>query len=176
MDKNQLPWWMQWLQAVALIAIPVIGAWLAYKQARIAEAKLNLDLYEKRFAVFQAARKLLSKVSQQTQVDMRDIDEFTLDVLDAGFLFNERVEKYLDGLRNKALDLWALSEELKAENDQNKRADLIRKRSTLFKQLVHEFPVARETFKPYLVLGLIESHVWSGIRARVWKRRSNETN
>jgi hypothetical protein len=54
-----LPWWMQWAQAIALILLSSVGAWIAVKQMRIATAKLNLDLYDRRFKVFEAGRRFL---------------------------------------------------------------------------------------------------------------------
>jgi hypothetical protein len=59
-----LPWWMQWAQAIALIVISCLGSWIAYKQARIAAAKLNFDLYQKRFDVFEGARRLVTVTMQ----------------------------------------------------------------------------------------------------------------
>jgi hypothetical protein len=56
-----LPLWLQYLQAVALVLIPIIGAWIAWQQVRIARAKLHFDLYKKRFAVFEAARRLIAE-------------------------------------------------------------------------------------------------------------------
>src|SRR5437868_2082412 len=95
LDMYTLPWWMQWLQVFALIAIPAVGAWLAFKQVGIAAAKLNLDLYDKRFATFEATRTLLVAVLQHGDIQQKDLDEFNLKVADAIFLFDEDIEKYL---------------------------------------------------------------------------------
>jgi hypothetical protein len=71
-----LPWWMQWAQALALIVISCLGSWIAFKQARIATAKLNLDLYEKRFAVFEQARIYLRQFVGEAKVTMEEINAF----------------------------------------------------------------------------------------------------
>jgi hypothetical protein len=158
MDKYQLPWWMQWLQAIALILIPIGGAWLAFKQVCIAEAKLNLDLYEKRFNVFETARKLLAKAVQHANVDTLDIHEFNLGVLDAGFLFDDEIENYLDGLRERAARLKLLNSQLEAVvEDQKRRAKLADRQMRLLINLTEEIPVLKEKFKPYLRLGLIKT-------------------
>src|SRR6266571_2819856 len=36
-----LRWWMQWIQVLFLGCISALGAWIAYKQSRIAAAKLK---------------------------------------------------------------------------------------------------------------------------------------
>jgi len=54
--------WLQYLQAFALVAIPPIGAWLAWQQVQIARVKLQHDLYDRRYQVFDATRRLLANV------------------------------------------------------------------------------------------------------------------
>ena len=54
-----IPWWLQYLQTFALIAIPAVGACLAWQQVQIARVKLQHDLYDRRYRVFEATRKLL---------------------------------------------------------------------------------------------------------------------
>lgn len=110
MDKYSLPGWMQWLQALAIILLSGLGAWIAFKQVRIAYAKLSFDLYEKRFAVFEAAQKLLIAILQNADVTDRDLSEYNLEVIDAGFLFDQEIEDYLDDLRKRAARLGAISE------------------------------------------------------------------
>lgn len=78
-----LPWWMQWAQAIALIIISGLGAWIAFKQVRIASAKLNLDLYEKRFSVFNATRNLLILVVQDGDVDAKTVITFRLETTES---------------------------------------------------------------------------------------------
>jgi len=98
-----LPLWVQWTQAVLLLVISCLGAWIAYKQVRIAEAKLNLDLFDKRFKVFEAARKLVRSFLQDGGVETEEILEFNGSVIDAVFLFDPNVETYLDSLRKNVL-------------------------------------------------------------------------
>jgi hypothetical protein len=56
-----IPWWLQDLQTFALIAIPAVGACLAWQQVQIARVKLQHDLYDRRYRVFEATRKLLAE-------------------------------------------------------------------------------------------------------------------
>jgi hypothetical protein len=131
-----LPTWMQWVQAVAVLIIALLGSWIAYKQARIAEAKLNFDLYDKRFEVFEGAKALIVKFLQEANLETRDILVFNARVADATFIFGQEVEVYLTELRKKAAALHAKNEQLKAVVDNDKR------RNKLVDE-IYERPLAR---------------------------------
>jgi hypothetical protein len=102
----QLPPWVSYLQA---LAVPIIGAiialfsvWIAARQMWIAQRKLDHDIfymqYEKRFAVYEATRKVLANVFHGNLSD-DDIRVYGLCTLDAQFLFDDdEVYKYLNKL------------------------------------------------------------------------------
>src|ERR1700722_10009434 len=100
-----LPLWVQWPQAILVLVLSCLGAWIAYKQVRIATAKLNLDLYDRRFKVFEAAKNLVSQVMREAHVGRGNISTFNLGVADATFLFEPDIENYLTALRKKAVAL-----------------------------------------------------------------------
>ena len=92
----QLPPWVSYLQA---LAVPIIGAiialfsvWIAARQMWIAQRKLDHDIfymqYEKRFAVYEATRKVLANVFHGNLSD-DDIRVYGLCTLDAQFLFDD---------------------------------------------------------------------------------------
>jgi hypothetical protein len=154
-----LPWWMQWAQAIALIVISCLGSRIAYKQVRIATAKLNLDLYEKRFAVFDQARIYLRQFVEQAQVTMEEINAFIVGTGDAVFLFDDDVRKVLDELRNfgvrhrrARMQLKGLTE---AEGDSEFRTNLKGELEAYAEELPTLYPRLITAFKPYLKLGNI---------------------
>jgi hypothetical protein len=108
-----LPAWLQYLQAGALILIPLVGAFIAWQQARIAWYKLQFDLYEKRFAIFAAARNLIGEVVSQGNVSDASLRTFMLGTADV-FLLNDELSKYLDALAKRAVILQPLNSELEA--------------------------------------------------------------
>jgi hypothetical protein len=83
----------------ALIA--AIGAWIAARQMVIANDRLHMDkfimLYAKRVAVYAATRDILSKAYHG--VTEADIRSFGLMALDAQFLFDDEMFKYLREVR-----------------------------------------------------------------------------
>src|ERR1700678_1205156 len=80
---------LQTLQSIAVIAIPLVGAWLAWQQVEIARVKLRLDLFDKRFAVFDAARRFLLHVFAHGNTTDEALREYTLGTIDAAFLFDD---------------------------------------------------------------------------------------
>ncbi len=148
-----LPWWMQWAQAIALIVISCLGSWIALKQARIASAKLNLDLFEKRLKIFEGARGFLAGFMAEGRVEGKDVANFNFNTADVVFLFEEEVTVYLDGLRTKLLAHRTKSRQTDTLplNDPRKSewADQL---ADMEKDLTAEYPRLVEVFKPYLKL------------------------
>jgi ABC-type nickel/cobalt efflux system permease component RcnA len=95
-----LPVWLQYFQAVALILIPFIGAYIAWQQMRIAWSKLQFDLYEKRFAIYAAARKLISEAVSHGNVSDASLRAYMLGAADV-FLLNNELSRYLDELAKR---------------------------------------------------------------------------
>jgi hypothetical protein len=130
----------------------------ANAQRNIAAARLNFDLYEKRYAVFEVARQLLRDVVQHDHVDAKQMINFNIETADAPFLFEEDIVSYLDALRNKILRLNSLRKQEKAADDyeeEEKRKRLVDLGADQHQELSNELDVIVEKFKPYLRLGNI---------------------
>jgi len=109
--------WLQYLQAGALVLIPPIGAWIAWQQAQIAKARLDFDLYQKRYAVFEAARRLLAEVKKNPEAQYFDLDAYDLETADAVFLHTDDLSEvdlstYLSKLKVHAACLLDLNKKL----------------------------------------------------------------
>lgn len=86
---------------VALVAA-AIAASIAYRQWKTAAAavataknKLKLDLFERRFNVFQATSRLIVRMTQDTVHDDKAISTLLGETAGAEFLFDETVHGYL---------------------------------------------------------------------------------
>lgn len=151
-----LPWWMQWAQAIALIVISCLGSWIAFKQVKIAAAKLNLDLYDRRFKVYEAARAFLSHFMVNAAYTSKEFMDYKFGVSDAVFLFNKDVNDYLEGLGKKASDLGIKKATLISAPSNLPGAQLIIDAiAELELNLAEEYPRMIAAFKPYLKLGNI---------------------
>jgi ABC-type nickel/cobalt efflux system permease component RcnA len=151
MDK--LPWWLQYLQAVAVVLIPLVGAWIAWQQVRIARVKLQFDLYEKRFAVFQAARKLFGEAISQGNISTPSLNAYVLGTADAGFLLDDKISGYLRDAHEHAVMLSSVKsaiEPLVVGTQQ--RIDLSRKAGEELTWFNDQADTLTALFKPFLKL------------------------
>ena len=111
MSSNSLPNWVMWVQA---LAIPVVGAviagagvMIAWQQKRLADLRLQNDLYDRRFKIYAAAKKLLFDV-QEISLPLENFVEFARGTADAEFLLTKDVIDYLATLRSRAAKLRTL--------------------------------------------------------------------
>ena len=126
---------------------------IADAQKSIAAARLDFDLYEKKFAVFEAARRLLISVVQHDHVDPKEVITFKIETGEAVFLFNQDITSYLQGLQDKVLRLRSLKAQEKAADEygeEEKRQRLVDLESEQHQVLNNELALIIEKFKPYL--------------------------
>jgi hypothetical protein len=127
-------------------------------QRKIAAARLNFDLYAKRYVVFEIARRLLLDVVQSGHVDAKEVINFNIETADAPFLFEQDVVNYLDELRKKILRLKTLQAQENAADEadeEEKRQRLVDLAADQHLELNRELEIIVEKFKPYLKLGNI---------------------
>ena len=156
-SQSQLPLWVQYAQALGapLLAVVVAaaGAWLAWQQVRIARVRLKHDLYDRRFAVFDAARKFLAEVMTHGCPTNDQIRAYVVGTGDAIFLLNYDVATYLEEIRKKSIYLQEYKEMLKSLPVGDERTALAKRNSETFAWLMEQLPIGLVThFKPFLTL------------------------
>ena len=88
---------------VALI-IGIIAAYIAYNQYKVARAKLNLDLFEKRHYIFQKTWELLSHAGAGgTDAEKMRLN-FTNLIPEASFIFGRNIETYMYEISSKLIE------------------------------------------------------------------------
>jgi hypothetical protein len=94
----QLPAWISYLNALAVPAIAAVGALIAIQQMWIARDRLEHDVfyrdYDSRRKVFEATREFLAR-GFGGSISEDDIRAYRLHTLDARFLFDDDMAKYL---------------------------------------------------------------------------------
>ena len=96
------------------IVVAGVGAWLAWQQVRIARVRLQHDLYDRRFSVFQAARKFLAEVMTHGYPSDDQIRNYVVGTADAIFSLNDDVAQYLEEIRTKSIYLQEYKKMLKS--------------------------------------------------------------
>lgn len=100
------PHWTAYVQAVGtpLVAViaAVIAATIQYRQWRTATAaadtaknKLKLDLFERRFAVFNAAAQLITTMHEEHVHNDNDVVQMLSKLAGSEFLFDDKVNTYI---------------------------------------------------------------------------------
>jgi hypothetical protein len=121
----------------ALVAL--IVAYIAWRQYRLAAAKLKLDLFDKRYEVFEQTWSILSMViqkgiNQPATVFGTPFNNFTAKVR---FLFGKDVSDYVSEAQGKWVDLWEIECSTQANGGVVQPGDAA-KRAVLMKWFHHE--------------------------------------
>ncbi len=94
------------------ILISVLLTYIAYQNYRISKAgffvqkdKLRLDLFDRRYRVFEALRKLLSLFISNANFTRVELQTFVNDSSDAEFLFGKDIKDYVDEVKKRGLKL-----------------------------------------------------------------------
>jgi hypothetical protein len=143
-----------WKLFTVLVAIFV--ACVSFQQYRINREKFKLDLFEKRFAVFAATRKLLSIVLRDAKAELKNLFEYRAAVAEATFLFDDEITNYLNEIDKQFLRLHTTDEELKEIPIGEERHRKVDENAKILEWLTDQLPELKKQFSPYL-------------KFRVWK-------
>lgn len=99
--------------ALVALTVGIAGWFITRHQAAIAEAKLRLDLFEKRYPIFEEVWRTMSEVvmSGTREKNYGMGNPFSNLIPRARFLFGKEVEAYLHEAVNKWADLHAFEAE-----------------------------------------------------------------
>ena len=106
--------WTTYLAALLTPTVAVLGSFIAYRQWRLAQNKLKLDLFDRRFSVYEAARTFLASIMTSGKAKDEEVFKFMVATREAKWLLNASVAEYLDKqLYHKAIVLQTLASERK---------------------------------------------------------------
>jgi hypothetical protein len=131
--------------------IALIAVYVAIHQYTVTKAKLKLDLFDKRYPIFQETWEILSEVAQRgtRQKSYGLGNPFSNFIPQAAFLFGKDVEVYL----NNAVKKWTEFRAIEGETERQgiNRLENIAKRSELEKWFFNEASLgATQLFGRYL--------------------------
>jgi hypothetical protein len=142
------------LPTATLILTGTIGCvtvYIAWQQTGIARNKLRLDLFERRFAAFEAARKLVSIAVRKGDVPDEARQEFLVATKGVEFLCDQTLQDYCDTLAKEALSVRSgkqlVDSDLPVGDQRTKSAVALGERIKWFNDQVDEIP---KRFAPFL--------------------------
>lgn len=103
---------IQLLSALLTPVIAVVTTYIAIQQYRTSRLKFKLELFEKRYAIYQGVKNFILSAVHAANLSNDDFFKFNEETQDAFFLFDERVDRYIDELRSKGARLRYVNERL----------------------------------------------------------------
>jgi hypothetical protein len=98
---------------VVALLVGALAAWIGYQQYRVGRAKLNLDLFDKRYLIFQKTWEFLSS-PPSGMFATGPIDNL---VPQASFLFGSEVADYMRTVSRHATELAAIGARARGRGD-----------------------------------------------------------
>lgn len=143
---------IQILAAALAPIIAVLGIYVAWRQHKLQREELRLDLYEKRFAVFQALMEFLRITLRDAKVPLARYFEYRTNTAQSVFLFGSEISSYLEEVGKKALKFRELNERLAADAMPMgaSRAELAEEESELLSWLSEQPAQAQSLFAKYI--------------------------
>jgi hypothetical protein len=112
---------------IVAIVVGLIAAYIAYRQWKTSHDKLRFDLFDRRLSVYEATRRLISKVGLGGTLEKHDLWAFEDATKGAEFLFQGAAREFLRKIGGMA-EAVIISEMVQSETREEERLLLLKKR------------------------------------------------
>lgn len=136
--------------AVVALVIGLLAALIAWNSYRVARAKFRLDLFDKRYEVFDHLWVFLSTHQDGASVDSPSFANMSNAIPKAHFLFGGEIGRLFQHFQDLQQDLDHNLRLLKTENNEEKRKPLQDAIVKQHKEKEDALNSLRDTFRPYL--------------------------
>jgi hypothetical protein len=93
------------LPALATLTVGIVAGIIAFQQWRLAADKLKLDLFDRRYKVYEAIKEFVYICTHQQDFEDSVVFKFKQGTADLGFLFGPEVRDYRDEVRRRVMDV-----------------------------------------------------------------------
>jgi hypothetical protein len=124
MANSTGPTWFDITQGGIAIVLAIFIAFVAFRQWQTARNKLKLDLFDRRWRIYDGTRDAIAYTLRENHIPMQQYIEFAALIQDADFLFNEPIHKYLQKIKEEINSLTSISTRL-SDNTLQDRDKLI---------------------------------------------------
>jgi hypothetical protein len=141
-----------WAPTVIAFVVGLFIAFIGLRQLRNGRQKLQLEMFDRRYSMYEATKLLIDKIAINGQVSSADLAEFRRNVRGAEFLFDGEARKFFKSLIDLSLraDL-ARSKQAQAK-DETALGDLFDEEDQYLKLVEAESPNLEKIFARYLDL------------------------
>jgi hypothetical protein len=145
--------YVTWRLGQSQLSIGARQADIANQQVELASIRLQHDLFDRRFAIFEATQKLLIEVLETSNVSDEGYSAFVQETRKSVFLFGKELSDYLGEMRGNAVELHLTVLKLTGETPLGEeRNTLAASRAELSTWFVDQFDVLIDKFKSTLAL------------------------
>ena len=135
---------------IATVVISLAITYIAWQQWQIARNKLRLDLFDRRYKVYDATRKFLGAILRDATFTDAQLFEFSAGTSDAEFLFEQDVVGYLTQIRNRAIDMRTHQQVFEPLPVGEERSRHVHAQHDELVWLTHQLTEMTKVFSPYL--------------------------
>ncbi|QKO22323.1 hypothetical protein [Rhodoferax sp. BAB1] len=147
------PHWTAYSSALLTPIVAVFGAFIAFRQWRLGQNKLKLELFDRRFSVYAASRDLLAGIMTSGRAKDEETFKFLAATREAKWLLDAEIEDYLHkALYHQALRLACLQAELEGVGVGDERTKNVREQSEIKKWFMSQYDVLDAYFSKYMQL------------------------
>ena len=100
------------INGVAISVIGFLGVYIAWRQWETTAYRYKLDLFEKRFVIYEAVIDFIISIRGGGKVIDVELSKFKDITLPARFIFNDEIADYLSEIKEKAIDLQTYAAEV----------------------------------------------------------------
>lgn len=90
---------------IATAFLGLVASWIAVQQLRLARHRFRLDLFDRRYKVYDATRTFLSTILRNATFTDVELFQFYSGTSDSDFLFGPELVDYLAQIRRRAVDM-----------------------------------------------------------------------
>lgn len=160
------------MEFVSLLMSSVIGLGVMYvawqqheitkKQHQLNQYRYKMDLYDRRFKIYQFIREWLTKIGINAALEtnvltLNNIFTFIYETREAHFLFGDEVGEHIDNLCDKGFDLHNCGVLLRNLEVGKKRSEVVDEHRELLDFFSEQHGITVELFSKYLKLSELDS-------------------
>jgi len=158
-QAGQLPYVVQLIQALGptLVAIAVgsVAAYIGRRQWQTASHRLRLDMFDRRYAIYNATKLLIDKITLNDQVSSSDYIEFRNNVRGAEFFFDGDTREFLQRLIDLSWKAYMARSRQGRTTDDARYGKLLDEETQCLELVQAEGPNLERIFGRYLSLSKI---------------------
>jgi len=157
---STLPKWVLYLQALLTPAIALLAVVIGYVQWRTAHQRAVLDVFEKRFEIYQGARAAITEVVTKGTVQPQAHIDFLRATDKAQFLFGPEVTSYFNCVCRLLVE-HAEAEDLMRSGNQQTYQNAVTKKHAAFREIANFYKKSAPLVTPYMRIHQKAPSTWT---------------